>query len=296
MDTVFTQIGEAIGAVRGERFDIAMRRGVGGGSIHDNWEISGHDRRYFVKINSKEALPIFAAEAADLLALSQAHVFRVPRVICQGSTDTHAYLVLEYLELKPLARGTGADFGRALANLHRDVGEHFGWPRDNFIGTTPQHNAACANWPLFFAERRLKPQLALTEKNPLPRPMREEGEALAERLSAFFVTHTPAASLLHGDLWSGNAACLTDGTPVFFDPAAYRGDREVDLAMAELFGGFPDDFYAAYREAWPLDDDFRTRKTLYNLYHVLNHHHLFGSGYLSQIRRMIGRLNAELHA
>ena len=296
MDELFSRIGEHISAACGKPLVIEAKSAVAGGSIHRSWEISGSGQHYFVKLNTREALPMFTAEAADLAALATAVALRVPQVICRGSTDTHAYLVLEHLALKPLAPASGAALGHALANLHRNVGGEFGWPQDNFIGATPQCNASCANWPLFFAERRLKPQLALQGQHPLPRPLRDEGEALAERVSAFFVTHTPVPSLLHGDLWSGNAACLGDGTPVIFDPAAYRGDRETDLAMAELFGGFPEDFYAAYREAWPLDDGFETRKTLYNLYHILNHYHLFGPGYLSQARRMIGHLRAELRA
>jgi protein-ribulosamine 3-kinase len=106
--------------------------------------------------------------------------------------------------------------------------------------------------------------------------------------------HGPAPSLLHGDLWTGNLGYLPDGTPAVFDPAVYYGDREADLAMSELFGGFGRDFYAAYRDAWPLDAGYGTRKTLYNLYHILNHLNLFGGGYLGQARAMIDRLLAEI--
>jgi fructosamine-3-kinase len=122
----------------------------------------------------------------------------------------------------------------------------------------------------------------------------DKGERIAEKAAAFFVGDHPVPSLLHGDLWSGNAGRLPDGTPVVFDPAVYYGDREVDVAMAELFGGFPESFYAAYREAWPLSEGFETRKTLYNLYHILNHFNLFGASYLGQAQRMIDRLVAEL--
>jgi fructosamine-3-kinase len=120
------------------------------------------------------------------------------------------------------------------------------------------------------------------------------GVTLSEKIGGFFVDYRPQPSLLHGDLWSGNAAALPDGVPLIYDPAVYRGDRECDLAMAELFGGFPEAFYAAYREAWPLDPGYETRKTLYNLYHVLNHFNLFGASYLGQAKRMIERLLAEL--
>jgi fructosamine-3-kinase len=128
----------------------------------------------------------------------------------------------------------------------------------------------------------------------MARQLVSRGEALTERLAAFFVDYRPQPSLLHGDLWGGNAGALPDGTPVIFDPAVYCGDREADLAMSELFGGFPESFYAAYRTAWPLDSGYETRKGLYNLYHVLNPYNLFGAGSLNQARRMIDRLLAEL--
>jgi fructosamine-3-kinase len=128
----------------------------------------------------------------------------------------------------------------------------------------------------------------------MERALRDKGERLTEHLGGFFLDYRPAPCLLHGDLWSGNAGMLPDGTPVVFDPAVHRGDREADLAMSELFGGFPEAFYAAYRAAWPLDPGYETRKTLYNLYHVLNHFNMFGAGYLGQARRMIQKLAAEL--
>jgi fructosamine-3-kinase len=150
------------------------------------------------------------------------------------------------------------------------------------------------SWPRFFAERRLRPQLALARSSGADRITLQDGDELCEKLAAFFVDGHPAPSLLHGDLWGGNAGMLSDGTPVVFDPACYYGDREADIAMSELFGGFPESFYAAYREAWPLDAGYETRKTLYNLYHILNHFNIFGAGYLGQARRMIARLQAEL--
>ncbi len=128
----------------------------------------------------------------------------------------------------------------------------------------------------------------------MERVLAERGEGLLQRLPALFLDYQPVASLLHGDFWGGNAGALPDGTPVIFDPAVHYGDRETDIAMAELFGGFPDSFYAAYREAWPLDSGYELRKPLYNLYHVLNHFNLFGTGYLGQARRMIDKLRSEL--
>jgi fructosamine-3-kinase len=250
--------------------------------------------RQFVKSGDAASLPMFQAEAAGLAALRDTGSVRVPEVFSCNLVGSQAQIALEFLDLRPLNRSSGAALGEALARLHRTTGPRFGWPTDNFIGATPQENAWRDNWALFYADRRLRPQLRMAVQRGMERKLAEQGESVAERVGAFFVDYQPVASLLHGDLWGGNAAALPDGTPVIFDPAAYYGDRETDIAMSELFGGFPDSFYAAYREAWPLAAGFEMRKTLYNLYHVLNHFNLFGAGYLGQARRMIEKLLAEL--
>lgn len=248
----------------------------------------------FIKTGSAGDLPRFAAEATGLAALRAARVVRVPQVYACGMADGQARLEIEFLDLRGLDRASGASLGRQLADLHRHFGEHFGFDEDNWIGGSPQANGWRDEWPRFFAERRLRPQLQRARGTGMERKLVEQGESLAERLAAFFVDYHPQPSLLHGDLWGGNASALPDGTPVIFDPAVYYGDRETDLAMSELFGGFPESFYASYRAAWPLDPGYETRKTLYNLYHVLNHYDLFGAGYLNQSRRMMDRLLAEL--
>ncbi|MCX8087635.1 MAG: fructosamine kinase family protein [Rhodocyclaceae bacterium] len=237
-----------------------------------------------------------AAEADGLAALAATGALRVPAVLGQGQDGQHAWLELEYFELTALDRLSGARLGEQLAALHRAYGpdDVYGWPRDNYIGMNPQSNRSHPSWARFFAAERLAPQLAWASSNGLERVWRDKGERLCEKLGAFFLDYRPAPSLLHGDLWGGNAGRLPDGTPVVFDPAVYRGDRETDLAMSELFGGFPESFYAAYRLAWPLDPGYETRKTLYNLYHVLNHLNLFGAAYLNQAKRMIDKLLAEL--
>jgi fructosamine-3-kinase len=250
----------------------------------------------FVKTGEAADLPRFAAEAAGLAALRAAGAIRVPEVYACGLTDGRARLAIEFLDLRGLDRNSGALLGRQLADLHRHVGERFGFAEDNWIGGSPQQNGwhNGRDWPRFFAEHRMRPQLQWARAKGMDKALVDQGESLAGRLAAFFVDYHPTPSLLHGDLWGGNASALPDGTPVIFDPAVYYGDRETDVAMSELFGGFPESFYAAYRAAWPLDPGYETRKTLYNLYHVLNHYNLFGAGYLNQARRMIARLLAEL--
>jgi fructosamine-3-kinase len=255
--------------------------------------------RRFRKTGPAADLPRFEAEIDGLAALRAAGQVRVPEAFGAGEdAQGQAWLEVEYLELGSLDRASGALLGTQLAELHRRTGAEpdaaYGWPRDNFIGATPQSNQSHRTWAGFFAAERLRPQLALASGKGMERTLRDQGERIAENLGAFFLDYRPVPSLLHGDLWAGNAGALPDGTPVIFDPAVHRGDREADLAMSELFGGFPESFYAAYRLAWPLDAGYETRKTLYNLYHVLNHFHMFGGGYLGQARRMIQKLAAEL--
>jgi protein-ribulosamine 3-kinase len=252
--------------------------------------LEGGGRRYFAKVNDRAELDNFAAETDGLAALAAAGA-RVPAPICRGETGAEAFLVLEHLEMR--GRGDHPALGRALARVHSAHGEFFGWPRDNYIGRTPQLNKRAASWSAFWRDSRLRPQLELGKRNGLEDSLLRKGERLAEAVPALLSGYAPAASLLHGDLWSGNAGFLAEGTPVLFDPAVYWGDREADLAMTELFGGFAPDFYSAYAEFAPLDRGYATRKTLYNLYHVLNHANLFGGGYAPRAERMIDKLLAQ---
>jgi fructosamine-3-kinase len=282
----------AIGEALGHPFRAASVRPAGGGCIHRAFVVEGAEGRWFVKLNASEALPMFEAERDGLVALETTGAFRVPRPLGCGIAEGQAYLVLEHLDLRPLGeRADAIVFGRALAALHRTVAERYGWRRDNFIGATPQTNAESDSWARFFAQARLRPQLARAAAYGAS--LQKKGELLAQKLPAFFIDYRPQPSLLHGDLWHGNAA-MCGSRPAVFDPAVYHGDRETDLAMTELFGGFPEAFYAAYREAWPLADGYETRKTLYNLYHILNHLNLFGAAYLRQAERMIDKLLAQL--
>jgi len=272
-------------------FRIARTTPVAGGCIHRCFILEGSGRKYFAKINDRSQLDSFAAEADGLSALAAAGA-RVPAPLCQGQAGEHAFLVLEHLDL----RGSGdyAALGRSLAIVHSTRGESFGWRRDNYIGRTPQLNRCAPSWSDFWREARIVPQLELGRKNGFGTSLLGKGEQLVAALPQLLSGRAPAASLVHGDLWSGNSGFLADGTPVLFDPAVYRGDREADLAMTELFGGFPQAFYSAYREAAPLDHAYAVRKTLYNLYHVLNHANLFGGGYAAQAETMIDRLLAEV--
>jgi fructosamine-3-kinase len=285
----------AITEASGLRFVATAAHAASGGSIHRSYVLAGDSRRYFVKTNSAPALPQFVAEAQGLVYLSATCSVRVPAVICHGATADSAFLVLEYLALRPVTTDGQIKLARATAALHRaDPGEKsYGLAHDNFIGSTPQSNTRCEDWITFFREQRLRFQLDLAAKNGHGRALKP-GERLLENIGGLFGDCRPRPSLLHGDLWSGNAGELDGGEPVIFDPAVYFGDRESDLAMTELFGGFAPAFYAAYDAAWPRDPGYASRRTLYQLYHVINHLNLFGAAYLAQAQNMIAELNAEL--
>jgi fructosamine-3-kinase len=183
--------------------------------------------------------------------------------------------------------------GEQLVDLHRVTADCFGAHRDNYIGATSQPNPNEDDWNLFYARHRLQHQLDLAAGNGASDDVLDTGYQLVAELPAILAGYTPSPSLLHGDLWGGNWAVLPDGAPVIFDPAVYFGDRETDLAMTRLFGGFPADFYAAYMAAWPLEPGHEYRCTLYQLYHVLNHFNLFGGAYLGQAARMLETLLSE---
>jgi fructosamine-3-kinase len=256
---------------------------VGGGCIHDARRLTLADGRdVFIKSARGTAAACLAAEARGL-ALLDPHL-RVPHVLGEGTTaEGTRWIALEWLELRSLSATSWADLGRQLATLHAVTDPCHGLDHDNFIGSTPQLNSPCASWPEFFIERRLRPQLALARANGHPVP---ESEILAFAATKL-ANHQPAASLLHGDLWSGNAAALPDATAVVFDPAPYHGDAETDLAMLELFGGpLPSAFLHGYG---PLAPDRMKRRSVYDLYHALNHLNLFGVGYATMVRRCLGQ-------
>jgi protein-ribulosamine 3-kinase len=289
---LWSDIGRGIAAATGQDFAIGARRAVGGGCINSACVVEGCGRRYFVKLNQASRLAMFEAEAAGLAEIAGGRTIRAPVPVCAGTTGDSAWLVLEYLDLG--GRGSGSELGRRLAEMHRVTAADYGWHRDNTIGSTPQVNTPMTDWPGFWAEWRLGFQLRLAARNGHRGSLQRRGEQLLAVLPAFFTDYVPAASLLHGDLWSGNYAFAAGGEPVIFDPAVYYGDREADLAMTELFGGFPEAFYAAYRESYPLDPGYRVRRTLYNLYHILNHLNLFGGSYGAQAERMVEALLGEV--
>lgn len=287
-------IEQAISHSSVKAFTLDERHNIGGGCINSAMRISGSGREYFLKFNDANLLDMFEAEADGLRDLASADAVRVPIPVCTGVTDNQSYIVMEFLPMSGGGRGVMARFGEELALMHRYTQDQFGWHRDNTIGSTPQVNDWQNDWLTFFRDHRLGYQLDLAGRRGIGYRTVQKGEKLQGSLADFFSGYKPVASILHGDLWSGNYGITASGDPVIFDPATYFGDREADLAMTELFGGFGNEFYAAYNDTWPVDAGYSVRKTLYNLYHILNHYNLFGGGYGSQADGMIERLLAEV--
>ena len=287
-------IEQAIAEATGEPFRIRSSEAGTGGCISQARRLQGDKRSFFVKLSSAERLAMFEAEAAGLAAIIASNSLRAPRPVAWGVAEGHSWLALEFIEFTSASASTSALLGERLAAMHRHTTDEFGWDRDNTIGSTPQPNPTTNDWISFFREQRLGFQLTLAARNSAPPPLLRLGQQLLAELPALFGAHRPQASLLHGDLWGGNWAADTQGMPVIFDPAVYFGDREADLAMTELFGGFNSDFYAAYNGAWPLDPGYSARKRLYNLYHILNHFNLFGGSYAQQAEHMLKQILADL--
>jgi fructosamine-3-kinase len=284
----------SISRALGAEFEVRAARPVSGGCINDAWCLEDGDRRYFVKLNEAALADMFAAESAGLSAIRETAAILCPAPLCHGSDGKRSWLVLDYLELSSPRGNTSAQLGERLAALHRHTRDRFGFDRDNYIGATRQTNGPESDWVAFLSQQRIGFQVDLARKNGASNRLVESGRRLQEGLSGFFDGYSPVPSLLHGDLWGGNWGATPAGEPVIFDPAVHYGDREADIAMTELFGGFDERFYQSYRQSWSLDPGYETRKVLYNLYHILNHYNLFGGGYAAQAQGMIDSLLAEL--
>lgn len=267
---------------------------VGGGCINRALRLETGNGAAFLKYNPNAPAGFFPAEARALERLRSAAAgeLRVPRVLGafdpaeEGAPGEPAWLLLEWVE--PGRRGPDFDerLGRGLAALHASADGGWGWEEDNFIGPLPQANPPARRWADFWREHRLEPRLrAVREAGYTPGP-REEWDHLLDALPELLgAGDEDGPSLLHGDLWGGNVLAAAGGEPCVVDPAAYRGHREVDLAMTELFGGFGARFYAAYEEARPLRPGYRKgRRAVYQLYYLLVHVELFGGGYVAQTR------------
>ena len=269
-------------------YQITEKVKLSGGEISESYMINDGEQRYFVKLNDRDFLANFEVEAESLHLLRETSTLFVPEVVLVGKTKTHSFIILNYLPTKPLEDADNSfKFGEQLARLHLwGEQKEFGFDTDNYIGSTLQPNQWHKKWCVFFAEQRIGWQLQL---------LKEKGVSLVDIddfidvVKQLLSHHAPQPSLLHGDLWNGNVA-LTPAGPICYDPSCYWGDRECDLAMTELFGGFQPDFYQGYESVAPLPAGYEERKDIYNLYHVLNHCNLFGGHYLEQAQSIIKKI------
>lgn len=259
-----------------------------GGDINQAWQLQTNQGNFFLKTNQPLLAAMFQQEQLALETIQASKTLLCPKPINFGKTASFSWLLMEFIELT----SQGDDYlrGQQLAQMHQVTSTQFGWQSDNFIGRTPQSNSFTDNWIEFYANQRLKPQLEIAQKNSASAQLLDSGYQLIEELDKFFINYTPLPSLLHGDLWGGNSAFTTSGLPIIYDPASYYGDRETDLAMTEMFGGFSRNFYQGYNSIYPLDSGYSSRKELYTLYHLLNHFNLFGGHYEQSSIRVIQQL------
>jgi len=272
---------------------IAAVREARGGDIGESWCVETERRKLFVKMRRDMPADLFLREAEGLALLRRAEAIAVPEPLYAGEIPGRGggMLALEWIETGPARPETIEALGAGLAALHRSTSPdgRYGLDRDNYIGLLPQANGRRDSWIAFYRDARLLPLAKRAEERGLlPKGRRDALHRLLDRLDRW-LPERPAASLLHGDLWSGNWLAGADGRPWLIDPAVYYGDRECDLAFSELFGGFPVRFYAAYREAYPVDPGYGERKPIYQLYHLLVHLVLFGEAYGPSVDRVLRR-------
>tara|TARA_Y100001968_G_scaffold21904_1_gene17311 strand:- start:383 stop:1267 length:885 start_codon:yes stop_codon:yes gene_type:complete len=257
---------------------------VSGGCIHKAWCLELLDgKKFFAKTASNENISMFAFEANCLNSLQEFNdeqYIKIPTPIKIKTLENNSILLFPWLDL---SNGDQTQLGKGLALIHKkstsaNLGK-FGWEQDGFIGMSIQKGGWSKNWGDYFINFRLKPQLDLAFKNGL---IEFDDGTIFPTLINFLNRHKPYPSLVHGDLWSGNSSVARDKKGILYDPASYWADREVDIAMTQLFGGFSKEFYDGYNSIWALNNTFNDRKDIYNLYHVLNHANLFGGSYITQ--------------
>jgi len=275
----------------GEDVVVHNTQALSGGDINEVLRLSTSHGEFCVKRNSASRFPyMFEREASGLELLRSNSSFTVPEVITTGEEGEASYLIMEFIDSGNKASGFWEDFGRKLADMHQHTSTSFGLNEENYIGSLSQSNKQHSDWGSFYAEERLIPQLVLArDKQLLDAATCKKAEGLCSRLSEYFPKENPA--LLHGDLWSGNYMVDAKGDPALIDPAVYYGHREMDISMTLLFGGFDGVMYAAYNELYPLENDWRGRVELCQLYPVLVHVNLFGSSYARQVESIISKFS-----
>jgi protein-ribulosamine 3-kinase len=282
-----TKIEAELTAHKGEAVAIHGFESATGGCINEAASLQTNHGSYFVKWNSIERYPgMFEAEAKGLNLLTETNAIHIPKVVGVGQAGNWSFLLLEHLEPSFQSLNFWENFGRAVAELHQNTNAQFGLDHNNYIGSLPQDNKWHGDWVSFFVEQRLEAQVRTARNDGGMSSARVRNfERLYQRLDEIFPQEKPA--LLHGDLWSGNFMTGPTGEACIFDPAAYYGHREMDIAMTHLFGGYNQLFYDAYAQVSPLAGNFESRLEICNLYPLLVHLNLFGEGYLHRIENIV---------
>ena len=259
----------------------------GGGSINDARRIETSCGKFFAKINEAEPYPgMFEGEARGLEFLRENSEFDIPKVFGTGITDDIQWILMEYIDHAVKKSDYWEVFGLKMARMHRKSNEMFGLEKDNYLGSLPQKNTFKKSWGEFYAENRIAPQLKLAKDAGLAGDqMVRLLEKVISRADTYFPGEPPA--VLHGDLWTGNFATTINGEATIFDPAAYYGHREMDIAMSRLFGGFDARFYDAYNAEYPLEQGWEGRLPIADLYPLLAHLNIFGGTYAYQIMNIL---------
>ena len=273
----------------GKEVDIRFIHFITGGCINQTIQLDTDQGSFFLKWNEEPMLEIFEKEAKGLRLLKENSSLTVPEVLGVGKIEQKSYLLLELVGYGPERPDYWETLGHQLAEMHQSTtNTQFGLEFNNYIGKLEQNNEFHDNWLSFFMEKRLRAQFGLAYYNGLiEKEFMRKLDALETRLEGFFPEEP--ASLLHGDLWSGNVMWGKTGEPCFVDPAVYFGHREMELAYTELFGGFEEEFYRAYNRTYPLESGYHDRKDIYNLYPLMVHVNLFGTSYMSGVERILKR-------
>ncbi len=270
----------------GEEITITGAEEVAGGCVHNAHRIDSNLGSYFIKWNSKDNFINYQAESRGLDMLAATKTLRTPKPICTGKAAGFAFLIVEYITPGERDENYWTEFGASLARLHRNGSETFGLDEDNFIGDLPQSNKRHESWLEFYVKERIEPQLQFARDRSLAdRALLSQFNKFINKIDRHMPEGKPA--LLHGDLWAGNCMTGKDGLAVVFDPAVYYGHREAEIAFTKLFGDFDKSFYTAYNEEWALESGWEDRLNLFNLYPLLVHLNLFGSGYRPQLENAI---------
>lgn len=291
---MFYSLDDAIREIFGADARIADKMRVFGGDANDSFRLTLKDGTgLFMKTNTGPMLSSFQAEAEGVSAIAQTGKIGTPKVLAIGTDPGgFSFLLQELLVSGQKIRDYWETLGAELAAMHRapippESRKGFGFAADNFIGAGKQINTWHASWIDFFRDCRLIPQLRAAEEY-LDKKDRTRAVSLLDHLDRYLI-ESSAPSLIHGDLWGGNVMTGPDGKAWIIDPAAYYGHPEADIAMTELFGGFAQPFYRTYFSCADTPPGYSDRKDLYNLYHLLNHLNLFGTGYLAPVQRILRR-------